>query len=146
MSNLITRARALGNLNNRATTTDENDTLDALIAAVSRTIEQYCWRGFAIASYDELYPGYGQRDLMLRSYPIVSIERVAEAPIAVVRVTNTSGSSQRATVKVTAPSSLFDDPSQFRWGSSTWIWPTHLGTTSAKVVDRAPNGPASICP
>lgn len=51
-----------------------------------------------------------------------------------------------AIVKVTAPSSLFDDPSQFRWGSSTWIWPTHLGTTSAKVVDRAPNGPASICP
>ncbi len=51
-----------------------------------------------------------------------------------------------ASVKVTAPSSLFDDPSQFRWGSSTWIWPTHLGTTSAKVVDRAPNGPASMCP
>ena len=102
MSTLITRARALSNLNNRDTTSDENTTLDALIAAVSGTIEQYCWRTFAVASYDELYPGYGQRELVLRNYPIVSIERVAEGPLPVLRITNTSGSSQRATVKVTA--------------------------------------------
>ena len=50
------------------------------------------------------------------------------------------------TVSVIASPSLFDDPQEFHWGSSTWIWPTHLGTTSAHVVDRAPNGPASACP
>ena len=48
-------------------------------------------------------------------------------------------------VKVIAPPSLFDDPQEFRWGSSTWIWPTHLGTTSPHVVDRVPDGPASTC-
>ncbi len=48
-------------------------------------------------------------------------------------------------VKVITPATLFDDPQEFRWGSSTWIWPTHLGTTSPHVVDRAPDGPAATC-
>lgn len=102
MANLITRARALYNLNNRATSGDEDTTLDALIAAVSKTIENYCWRTFAITSYDELYPGSGQCELVLRNFPIATIERVACDPTAVLRVTNNSASIQRATVKVTS--------------------------------------------
>ena len=65
MANLITRARAIYNLANRATTSDENTTLDALIAAVSKGIENYCWRTFAITSYDELYPGNDRGELLL---------------------------------------------------------------------------------
>ena len=102
MANLITRARAIYNLNNRATTSDENTTLDALIAAVSKSIESYCWRTFAITSYDELQTGNNRGELLLRNYPLVSVERVAYAPTPVLRVTNTSASNQRATVKVTA--------------------------------------------
>jgi len=102
MANLITRARAIYNLNNRATTSAEDTTLDALIAAVSKTIENHCWRTFATTSYDELYPGTGGRELVLRNYPLVSVERVAHDPAPVLRVTNTSASVQRATVKVTA--------------------------------------------
>jgi hypothetical protein len=99
---LITRARAISNLNNLATSSDENDTLDALIAAASAAIENYCWRTFAVTMYDELYPGNDRRDLVLRHYPLVAVERVAYAPSPVMRVTNTSASNQRATVKVTA--------------------------------------------
>lgn len=102
MSDLITRARALNNLNNLATSSDENTTLDALVTAVSRAVENYCWRTFAVTSYDELYPGNHQVELVLRNYPIVSVERIAFAPIGVMRVTNTSASNQRATVKVKA--------------------------------------------
>ncbi len=102
MSNLITRARALSNLNDRATTSDENTTLDALLAAVTKAIQNYCWRTFALASYDELYPGNTERELILRNYPLASVERVAFAPAAVLSVTNISSSNQRATVKVTA--------------------------------------------
>src|SRR5437879_4049119 len=102
MSNLITRARALSNLNNRATTSDENTTLDALIAAARKAIQNYCWRTFAVVSYDELYPGNDRLELVLRNYPAASIERVAYAPMPVLRVTNTSAANQRATVKVTA--------------------------------------------
>jgi hypothetical protein len=102
MANLITRARAISNLNDLATSSNENTTLDALIAAVSAAIENYCWRTFAIVSYDELYPGNDRRELVMRHYPTVSVERVACAPTPVLRVTNTSASNQRATVKVTS--------------------------------------------
>jgi hypothetical protein len=102
MPDLITSARALSNLNNLATSSDENTTLAALVTAVSRAIENYCWRTFAIASYDQLYPGNDRCELVLRNYPTVSIDRVAYAPLGVVRLTNTSASNQRATVKVTA--------------------------------------------
>ncbi len=102
MANLITRVRAIYNLANRATTSDEDDTLDALIAAVSRSIENYCWRSFSATTHDELYPGNGRRELVLRNYPTLNVERVAFAPSPVIRVTNTSSNNQRATVKVTA--------------------------------------------
>lgn len=100
MANLITRARALYNLANRATTSDENTTLDALIAAVSAAIENYCWRTFAITSYDDVLPGNGYRELVLRHYPLTSVDRVAHGPTPVLSATNTSASVQRATVKV----------------------------------------------
>jgi hypothetical protein len=102
MSTLITESRALYNLNNLATSSDEDTTLDALIAAVSGAIENYCWRTFAVTTYDELYPGNYRRELVLRNYPLVSVERVAYAPVGVFRVTNSSGANQRATVKVNA--------------------------------------------
>jgi hypothetical protein len=102
MANLITRARAISNLNNLATSSDEDTTLDALIAAVSAAIENYCWRTFEIVTYDELYPGNDRRELVLRHYPTVSVERVAYTPTPVLRVTNTSANNQRATVKVTS--------------------------------------------
>jgi hypothetical protein len=102
MANLIDLDRALNNLNNLATTDDQNTTLDALIAAVSSSIEKYCWRTFADTSYDEIYPGNQRPELVLRNYPTLAVERVAFAPLGIVRITNTSPSNQRATVKVTA--------------------------------------------
>lgn len=60
-------------------------------------------------------------------------------------VTPAAFSIDGTTIKVIAPPLLFDDPAEFRWGSSTWIWPTHLGTSGPHVVDRAPDGPASTC-
>lgn len=102
MADLITRARALHNLNNRATTEAEDDTLDALISAVSRAIERFCWRTFAVATFDELHRGTRRTELVLRSYPLASVERVAYAPGPALEIANTSATVQRATVKVTA--------------------------------------------
>jgi len=48
-------------------------------------------------------------------------------------------------VKVIAASSLFDDPPEFRWGSTTWIWNTHLGANGAHSVDRAPDSHVTTC-
>ena len=102
MSNLITRARALYNLNNLSTTATENTTLDALIAAVSAGIERWCRRYFVSTQYDEVYDGTDATELVLQHFPIISVERVAFDPTAVLLVQNTSASNQRATVQVTS--------------------------------------------
>ena len=102
MADLITRARALRNLNFLSTSADEDTLLDNLVSAASRAIENYCWRTFAVQDYDELYPGSGGSELFLRSYPITRIDRVACDPAPVIRATNTSSSVQRASVQVAA--------------------------------------------
>jgi hypothetical protein len=102
MANLITRARALYNLNNLSTSAAENTTLDALIAGVSAAIERWCGRNFVSTQYDEIYDGRGQRELVLQHFPLISVDRVAHQPTAVLRVQNTSASVQRSTVQVTS--------------------------------------------
>jgi hypothetical protein len=102
MANLITRARALYNLNNLATTSAENTTLDALIAAVSAAIERWCRRSFVSTSNDEVYDGCERAELILQHFPVLSVERVASSPTPVLHVQNGSASIQRATVQVTA--------------------------------------------
>src|SRR4051812_38072113 len=102
MADLITTARAKYNLNNLATTGDEDTALAALVTACSKAIRGYCRREFDSQAFDELYHGDGQPRLLLRQFPLISVSRVAFGPTAVLRVTNTSSSNQRATVAVTA--------------------------------------------
>jgi len=101
-ADLITRARAIQNLNDRATTSNENSTLDALVTAVSNAIKRYCRTDFFQQSYDELYSGAGQQRLLLRQIPIVSVARVAYGPYAVLRITNNDTTNQRASVAVSS--------------------------------------------
>jgi hypothetical protein len=101
VSNLITRERALRNLNNLATTANENTALDALIAAASDAIERFCKRTFAAQEYDELYSGTDSDRLLLRHFPIVAVQRVASGPTGVLRIRNSSATNQRASVAVT---------------------------------------------
>jgi hypothetical protein len=98
---LIASARALYNLNNLAVSGNETTTLAALIAAVSKSIAAYCGRKFCSTVHDELYNGDGQPRLLLRHYPILSVQRVAGCPTVVLRLRNTDTSNQRATVAVT---------------------------------------------
>jgi hypothetical protein len=102
MADLITSARAKYNLNNRTTTANEDTTLAALVTACSKAIEKYCRREFTSTQHDELYGGNGQRRLLLRQFPVISVQRVAYDPTTVLMVTNTSASNQRATVSVTS--------------------------------------------
>src|SRR5688572_26096227 len=102
MADLITRVRAKYNLNNQTTTSDEDTTLDALIAASSKAIRRYCRREFDSQQFDELYSGNGDDRLQLKQFPVISVARVAYEPSAVLRITNASASNQRATVAVTS--------------------------------------------
>jgi hypothetical protein len=94
--NLITLARALQNFTNVTLTNAEQASLQAMITAVSRAIKRYCRRDFVITTYDEQYNGSGDRRLVLRQIPIISITRVSYGPYAVLRIWNSSGSNVRA--------------------------------------------------
>ncbi len=77
--------------------------LGVLIAAYSDAIRKYCRRDFSLAAYDELYNGNGDRRLLLRQYPVASVEAVRYRPVTVLKVINNSTSTiQQARVQVTS--------------------------------------------
>lgn len=100
---LITRERALRNLASLSSpTAAEYLALDTMIRVASNAIEKYCQRSFVAQQKDELYNGTDSHRLILRDFPIISVERIAYGPTGVLRVTNNSATNQRATLKVTS--------------------------------------------
>src|SRR5947209_368980 len=76
--------------------------INTLITAVSDAIEKYCMRDFFSKSYDELYNGNGQRRLLLREYPIISVESVRYRPVTVLKITNNATANVQARATVTS--------------------------------------------
>lgn len=103
MTNLITRERAVRNLNGYTPTATDNVVLDTLIAAVSSAICKHCRRSFTAQNYDELVNGNGQRRLFLRRFPILAVAAVRYRPVTVLRVINNDQAiNQMARVQVMA--------------------------------------------
>jgi hypothetical protein len=99
--NLISLERAKLNLPT-AQATDEN-TIDAMIGACSDAIQKYCKRDFSLRAYDELYDGNGDRRLLLREYPLVSVDSVRYRPVTVIKIINNDqATNQQARVIVTS--------------------------------------------
>src|SRR5438046_10759791 len=74
--------------------------VQALLTAASDAIQKWCRRDFVSTSYDELYSGSGQRHLLLREYPIVSVQSVRYRPVTVLKITNTDALNVQARVSV----------------------------------------------
>jgi hypothetical protein len=98
--NLVGLERA--KLNCHGAASGDDRTIDVLIAACSDAITKWCRRDFLLRSYDELYSGSGDRRLLLREYPVVSVEAVRYRPVTVFKVTNTNPANVQARVTVTA--------------------------------------------
>jgi hypothetical protein len=99
MPDLITAARA--KLNIPSATTADDPTIDRLIGSCSRAIQRYCRRDFARTDYDELYSGNGEGRLLLRHYPVLSVQSVRYRPVTVLKVNNSDTSTnQQARVTV----------------------------------------------
>src|SRR6516225_5475639 len=98
---LITLSRAKQDIQS-ITDSSQDGLLTTLITAVSDAIEKYCQRPFYSHSRDELYNGTGDRRLILREYPIQSIQSVRYRPVTVLKVINNSPSAtiQQARVSV----------------------------------------------
>jgi hypothetical protein len=98
--NLISLERA--KLNCTGVQSSDERTIDALIGACSDAIVKWCRRDFFPRSYDELYNGTGDRRLLLRQYPILSVESVRYRPVTVLKVINNDPvTNQQARVVVT---------------------------------------------
>ena len=70
---------------------------------ISDAIEKYCGRRFVSHAYDELYNGNGDRRLLLRQYPIQSVQSVRYRPVTVLKVINNNTVlNQQARVQVTS--------------------------------------------
>jgi hypothetical protein len=96
---LITLARAY-----QATqgylTSGQDSLLGTLITVASDAIEKCCRRRFVSTSYDELYNGNGDRRLLLRQYPVQSVQSVRYRPVTVLKITNTVAANVQARVTV----------------------------------------------
>jgi hypothetical protein len=100
MPDLITNARARINL--PSAVSGDDTAINTLITAASRAIQRYCRRDFASTSYDELYHGSGQANLLLRQYPVISVQAVRYRPATVLTVINSNLSlNQQARISVT---------------------------------------------
>ena len=107
MSDLITNARAriaIPTANPTGGSTDDN-AINALITVCSRQTEKFCRRTFASVAYDELYSGTAGRILMLRNFPIVSVQSVRFRPTSVLKIRNNDlANNQRARVWIDSSS------------------------------------------
>jgi hypothetical protein len=102
-NNLISLERASYNLPTAPTDANTQRIIDAMIGSASEAVSKYCRRDFILRSYDELYNGNGDRRLLLREYPIVSVESVRYRPVTVLRVINNDQvTNQQARVQVTS--------------------------------------------
>jgi hypothetical protein len=96
---LIILSRAYQNLQG---VTSVDALLQSLITAASDTIEKYCRRDFLSTAYDELYSGNGDRKLLLRQYPLVSVQSLRYRPGTVLKITNTDSTNVQARASVTS--------------------------------------------
>jgi hypothetical protein len=84
---LITVARAKLAIQS-ITDSSQDGLLSALVTSYSDAIEKYCRRRFVSHFYDELYNGNGERRLLLRQYPVQSVQSVRYRLVVVLFVTN----------------------------------------------------------
>jgi hypothetical protein len=94
---LITLSRAYQALQG---VSSQDSLLGTLITAYSDAIEKYCRRRLVTWNYDELYDGDGNRRLLLRQYPVQSVQAVRYRPVTVLKITNTTLANVQARVAV----------------------------------------------
>lgn len=81
----------------------QDSLVSTLVTAASDAVEKYCRRYFLSHAYDELYNGNGDRRLILRQYPVQSIQSVRYRPVTVLKViNNNTAQNQQARVWITS--------------------------------------------
>jgi hypothetical protein len=76
--------------------------ISTLISAASRAVIKYCRRDFNQTSYDELYNGTGDRRLLLRQAPLISVTSVRYRPVTILKIQNNLANTPIARAQVTS--------------------------------------------
>ncbi len=101
-NDLITNTRARVALPSAAAGPSSDDTaINTLITVSSLAITRYCKRQFVQQTYDELYNGRGERQLVLRNYPLISVQSCRYRPVIVLKIQNNLANTPQARVSVT---------------------------------------------
>jgi len=98
---LITNARARSALPSAALSGSDDTAINQLITACSKLIHRYCKRIFVQQTYDEQYNGRGERALVLRNFPLLSVQSVRYRPVVVLKIQNNLANTPQARVSVT---------------------------------------------
>jgi hypothetical protein len=93
---LITQTRAYQALQSVTQGATNDPVVQTLITSVSEAIRKYCKRDFIAQAYDELYDGNGERAILLRQYPIQSVQSVRYRPVTVLKITNNLSANVQA--------------------------------------------------
>jgi hypothetical protein len=96
---LITVARAKLGISS-ITDASQDGLIQALVTGCSDAIEKWTRRRFVSRAYDETYNGSGDRRMLLRQYPIQSVQSVRYRPVTVLKVTNNTALNVQARVAV----------------------------------------------
>jgi len=119
--------------------------LNRLIGAASNSVKRFCKRDLEMAAYDEPYSGAGQRDLVVRQFPVwmaqtgvTGASDGATLPQATIDVLSTKGFH---------PGTGGDPNAQppavaVQIGPSNWTWVTYTGTTPTNFTGCTLGGPA----
>jgi hypothetical protein len=99
LKDLITVARAKLAISS-ITDASQDGLIQSLVTSVSDAIEKWCRRRFVSRAWDELYNGNGERRLLLRQYPLQSVQSVRYRPTTVLKITNTLAANVQARVAV----------------------------------------------
>jgi hypothetical protein len=139
MADLIDLDKARQNI---PTSQDSDEpTISTLITAASRAIEKYCRRDFVQTQYDELYNGNGDRRLILRQYPLLSVDSVRYRPVTVLKIQNNLANTPIARVQVTSTGlTLVWVTSGVKTTNTTITW---TGNVTVLAVQNAVNAIAN---
>jgi hypothetical protein len=109
MADLVSLNRALDAFPNLLDTS-QNTVIQSKITAASRMIERYCKRTFGVTAYDERYDSDGGGTLLLRQFPVLSVDRVAMSPTSVLSVVNSDNATNSRALVGTQQNTGVDVP------------------------------------
>jgi hypothetical protein len=115
--------------------------INALIDNASKAIQKFCRRDFISTTYDELYDGPDDPVLILRQYPIISIQSVRTGLETVLEAQNNSTSVQQARISVTSTAVLLKRVASGTATSNTLTFAANVTLTAmATAITAVANG------